>query len=153
MARNKTFGEENVTAQAHLGQPYTRVLIPQPDGSYHAEITEFPGCFATGVTPQDAYEQLEAAALSWIGAVLQAGQPIPAPMDENDFSGKIVVRMPRSLHRKASFLAKRDDVSLNQFLVVCIAQAIGMTSGPSPQPSIVPLTGPTSNPLKMVKNR
>ncbi|MEI6800365.1 MAG: type II toxin-antitoxin system HicB family antitoxin [Pseudomonadota bacterium] len=121
---------EKLTAEDHARQPYTRCVTPQADGTYHAEIVELPGCFATGVTAPEAYEHLEDAALSWIAAALEAGQSIPPPMDEIDYSGKIVVRMPRSLHRKAAFLSKREDVSLNQFIVACIAEGVGLARKP-----------------------
>ena len=113
------------TVADYLRQPYMRLVIPQADGTCHAEILEFPGCIATGTTAADAYSQLEEVAESWIEAALRAGRAIPPAMDQSDFSGKTVVRMPRNLHRKATFAAQREGVSLNQFIVSCIAEGVG----------------------------
>lgn len=111
----------------YLKLPYTRSVIPQSDGSFHAEILEFSGCVATGETPEAAYRALEEVAESWIEASIEVGRTIPAPLESQDYSGKTVVRMPRSLHRKAAIAAQRNDVSLNQFIVSSIGVAIGQS--------------------------
>ncbi len=41
------------------------------------------------------------------------------------FSGKFVVRVPKSLHRKLSELAEQDGVSLNQWINTALAEAVG----------------------------
>jgi predicted HicB family RNase H-like nuclease len=40
-------------------------------------------------------------------------------------SGKFAVRMPRSLHRKLSEEARREGVSLNQFVTMALAETVG----------------------------
>lgn len=109
----------------YLRLPYMRSVIPQDDGSFHAEIVELPGCIAIGETPAEAYRRLEEVAESWLEAAISAGQAIPEAMEQSDFSGKTMVRMPRSLHRKVALVAQRESVSLNQFIVSCIAEGIG----------------------------
>ena len=108
----------------YLKEPYTRILIPS-DGSYSAEMVEFPGCFAEGKTPDEAIRNLEEAAEAWIEASLEQGLKIPEPFMNQGFGGKIALRLPRSLHRQATMLAEREDVSLNQFLVSAISARIG----------------------------
>ena len=41
------------TAKDYLKEPYSRVLVPESDGTYSADILEFPGCFAEGKTPNE----------------------------------------------------------------------------------------------------
>lgn len=113
------------TATEYLKKPYGRLLVPEEEGGYRAEIVEFPGCFAEGETAGEAAANLEDAASSWLAAALAKGQTIPEPMEELDYSGKFVVRLPRSLHRRAAFAANRDGVSLNQFIVSSIAEQVG----------------------------
>jgi predicted RNase H-like HicB family nuclease len=108
-----------------LKRPYMRTVVPQEDGSYHAEIVEFPGCMATGETAAQALQTLEGVAESWLAAVLDAGQQVPLPLESNDYSGKLVLRMPRGLHRKAALLAEREGVSLNQLIATCLAERVG----------------------------
>jgi predicted RNase H-like HicB family nuclease len=113
------------TVAEYLKKPYGRLLIPEDEGGYHAEIIEFPGCFADGETAGEAAANLEEAASSWLAAVIAKGQAIPEPMEELDYSGKLVVRLPKSLHKHAALAANREGVSLNQFIVSSIAEQVG----------------------------
>lgn len=109
-----------------LNKPYARMVIPDPEGWFSAEIVEFPGCIAMGDTAAEALENLEEVAADWIGAALAQGQHIPEPLDAAGYSGKLVLRMPKSLHQKAALYAERDGVSLNQFIVTCLAEHVGV---------------------------
>lgn len=110
-----------------LKKPYARILIPEEDGSgYTAEILEFPGCFATGRDPKEAIRNLDRAATAWIEAALSEGQEIPEPFDTRDFSGKLILRLPKSLHKQAARMAERDGTSLNQFLMSSVANRVGV---------------------------
>ena len=109
-----------------LKAPYSRILIPDEDGeSFSAEILEFPGCIAQGNNPTEAFVNLEKAAKAWIQASLDNGLEIPSPAMNQGYSGKIALRIPRSLHRRAAQFAERDATSLNQFLITAIASRIG----------------------------
>ncbi len=112
-------------AVSYLRQPYARVMIPESDGTYRGEILEFPGCIATGDTPAETLDALEEVAAEWLEAALERGQPIPEPVENTEFSGRLVLRMPKSLHKKATRIAERDGVSLNQFIVMSLAEQIG----------------------------
>jgi predicted RNase H-like HicB family nuclease len=113
------------TPEKYLAEPYTRILVPNAEsGGYNAEILEFPGCVSQGETVQEAYDNLEDAAYAWLEAALELGQSIPPPAENQGYSGKIALRLPRSLHRQAAMMADRDGVSLNQYLVVAIANQI-----------------------------
>ncbi len=114
-------------ADEYLKEPYARVLIPDEAGGYAAEILEFPGCVSDGDTANEAVQNLEDAAFAWIESSQKQGKDIPPPRGDYDYSGRIVVRLPASLHRQASLLAERDQTSLNQFLVSSIAASIGAT--------------------------
>jgi antitoxin HicB len=116
------------TAEEYLKSPYARILIPQEDHTYFAEILEFPGCFAQGTTPQEAFGNLEEAAKAWIESALDQGQEIPPPSTNEGFSGRLILRLPRSLHRRATRMAERDRTSLNQFLMAAIAERLGAES-------------------------
>lgn len=113
-------------AEAYLERPYRRVLIPDSETeTYTAEIAEFPGCVTEGKTPTEALRRLEAAAESWIEAALDAGQAIPEPMEEQEYSGKLVLRLSRSLHRRAAERAQAEGISLNQFIATTLAERVG----------------------------
>ena len=109
----------------YLKRPYGRFVIPDSDGTFRAEIIEFPGCIAVGDTSTEALASLEDVAASWLEATLAKGQKVPEPVENVAFSGKILVRLPKSLHKKASYHAAREGVSLNQFIVSSIAEQVG----------------------------
>jgi predicted HicB family RNase H-like nuclease len=109
-----------------LRQPYARLILPESDGTFRGEIIEFPGCIATGETPSKAFAALEAVARSWILAALERRQNIPEPIESsNDFSGRLVVRIPKSLHKKATWIAEMEGVSLNHFIVTSLSESVG----------------------------
>ncbi|HLA77797.1 MAG TPA: toxin-antitoxin system HicB family antitoxin [Vicinamibacteria bacterium] len=109
----------------HLARPYSRILIPQEDGRFSAEVLEFPGCFAEGADSKAAYANLEAAAESWLLACLANGTPIPPPLTNYEVSGRFALRLPRSLYLRASKSAAREGVSLNQFVTTAVAEKLG----------------------------
>ena len=48
---------------------------------------------------------------------------IPEP-EKDDFSGKLNVRMPKSLHRKLSYKSKQEGVSLNTLISTTLASQV-----------------------------
>lgn len=121
--------EANGVARKYLKAPYSRILIPDDEtDTYTAKIAEFPGCVAQGDSPEEAYRNLEAAAESWIEELLGMGQQVPEPAASSQYSGRVALRLPKSLHRNAAQLAEHEGTSLNQFLVAAIAERVGTSS-------------------------
>lgn len=116
------------TVSEYLAAPYSRIVIPDPDsGTFTARILEFPGCVAQGDTAAEAYANLELATEAWLEAALELGQMIPKPAESNDYSGRILARFPKSLHRRAAEFAALEGTSLNQFIVAAVAEKVGAT--------------------------
>jgi len=113
------------TIKNYLDKPYARTMIPTTPSGFHAEILEFPGCFAQGETVEEAYANLEKAAESWIETCLEQGQTVPEPSTTLSFSGRIVLRLPKMVHQQAAKLAERDNCSLNSFLVSAVSTKVG----------------------------
>jgi predicted RNase H-like HicB family nuclease/predicted DNA-binding protein len=109
----------------YVRKPYARVIIPDDSGRYAAQVLEFPGCFAEGDTPEEAYKNLQEAAENWVDSARSQGMAIPDPFATQGYSGTISLRLPKSMHRRAAQYAQRDGVSLNQFLVSAIAARVG----------------------------
>jgi predicted RNase H-like HicB family nuclease len=95
------------------------------DEGFIAEAPDLPGCSAFGETQAEALTELQDAIAAWIEAATAAGNRIPGPsrpaMERH--SGKVLLRMPRSLHAELAAAAKHNDVSLNQYIVFLIAGA------------------------------
>lgn len=114
------------TAEKYLKEPYARVLTPDEDGRFVAEILEFEGCFTDGETETEALRKLDEVAKNWIELRLKKKQPIPEPIARYEMSGKFALRLPQSLHTKAAIMAEKEGVSLNTFIVSAIASRLGM---------------------------
>jgi predicted RNase H-like HicB family nuclease len=112
----------------YLRKPYSRILIPQDDGSFSAEILEFPGCFAHGDSADSAYASLEDAATSWLLACLEGNIPIPPPLTNYEVSGKFALRLPRSLYVKATLAAAKEGTSLNQWVTSAVSERLGQAA-------------------------
>lgn len=116
--------------QYYLSLPYTKTLKRDDEGDIVAMIAELDGCVAHGKDEAEALHNLREAQAAWVEAAQMAHQDIPPPeIVENLPSGKFVVRIPRSLHRKLNKLAKKDDVSLNQLMVVAATDYVARTEG------------------------
>src|SRR3972149_1375416 len=105
--------------------PYARVLTPDETGGYVAEVLELPGCISEGDTPDEAIENLEDAMRGWLQVALEDGQRIPEPLEAGEYNGRILLRVPRSVHARCVRLAGADGVSLNQWLLEAIGERLG----------------------------
>jgi antitoxin HicB len=102
------------------------VFWSDEDDGFIAVATDLPGCSAFGETQPEAIAELQDAIAAWIEAARAAGNTVPAPSNparEADYSGKVLLRMPRDLHARLAALAKNETVSLNQYLVFLLTLA------------------------------
>lgn len=113
----------------YLGLPYTIVIKRDDEGDFVARISELQGCTAHGSTVQEAVDCLEEQKKAWIEDALEVGDPIPEPTPEESLpSGKWLQRVTRSLHAKVAEQARREGVSLNQFVATVLAETVGTRS-------------------------
>lgn len=103
-----------------LNKPYVRRLLPDIGGGFTASIQEFPGLVAEGDTAEEALRNLDEAAESWISVAVANGREIREPIEFDGYSGKIALRIPRSLHQQVAELAELEGVSINQILTLAI---------------------------------
>jgi antitoxin HicB len=109
--------------ERYLALPYTRELVPEGDGTWFARVLELQGCMTVGDTQSEALDNLNDAMSAWIEAKLEERERIPEPA--GNFSGRFVVRVPKTLHRDLVKAANRNGISLNQFIATTLAQAVG----------------------------
>ena len=107
----------------YLKLDYTIRHKQNEDSSYFAEIEELPGCMSEGDTKEEALEMIEDAKKAWIEVALKRKIKIPEP-EKDEFSGKLNVRMPKFLHRKLSYRAKQEGVSLNTLISANLASTV-----------------------------
>jgi len=122
----------------YLKLPYAIELLPEPEGSYFIRIKELPGCFSEGETPEEAFRNIEEAKRLWLEVAIEEKHPIPEPVQEESFSGKFVVRIPKSLHRRLVEQAEIDNVSLNQLVNVKLADLASIPGNSLNRDEILP---------------
>ena len=122
MARNKKQLKEEV--EKYMRLPYTIKLIPEEDRTYFVEVEELPGCMSAGDTPEEAIEMIHDAMRGWLEVAIEDGLDIPLPNATKEYSGKFLIRVPKYLHRKLSEQARKEGVSLNQFVVSLLSEKV-----------------------------
>ncbi|MDM7325204.1 MAG: toxin-antitoxin system HicB family antitoxin [Thermus sp.] len=106
----------------YLNLKYPVLLVPEPEGGYTALIPDLPGCVSVGETPEETLANVEEARTLWLEAAYEYGDEIPLPSTEREYSGRVLLRMPKSLHRRLAEEAEREGVSLNQYMVSLLAE-------------------------------
>ena len=118
------------TLEYYLALPYT-VEVKRTEDGFFAKVLELPGCMTWADTFEELGPMIDDAMVTWIEGSLEAGMEIPEPGDANeDFSGKVNLRMPKSLHRDLVRKANQEGVSLNQLMVAALARSVGAPPAP-----------------------
>ena len=121
----------------YMSLPYKIELCPDPDeGGFSVSIPTLKGCISVGETVAEAMEMIAEAKELWLETALQEGWPIPEPQEEEirTYSGKFVVRLPRSLHRALAESAEAEGTSLNQLVLMLLAEGLAQRQQPRPLP-------------------
>ena len=110
----------------YLNLKYPITFYPEKEGGYTAIIRDLPGCMTQGETLSEAMENIEEARELWIETVYETGKKdVPLPSTENEYSGRLLLRIPKSLHRHLSEGAEKEGVSLNQYILSLLSEANG----------------------------
>ena len=108
-----------------LNYPSQITKIDEADGGgFLIEVPMLKGCMSDGETVEEAYNNLEEAKKEWFTYMLENNLAIPEPADAS-YSGKFVVRIPKSLHKIITEQSKREGLSLNQYVANVLAFAAG----------------------------
>lgn len=102
----------------YMELPYNIVIrhVKDESGSYYfATVLELDGCMSDGETIEEAYANIQEAMEGWIETKLEGGFPVPKPVSDEQYSGKFVVRLPKTLHRRLVLEAEKEGISLNQY--------------------------------------
>lgn len=111
----------------YMKMPYTRLVQEINDESGHyfyGRILELDGCQSTGDTLEELYESLNEAMEGYLEVKLENNLPIPLPDVLSNYSGKFVVRLPKTLHQRLVIEAEQEGVSLNQWALYKLASTI-----------------------------
>ncbi|MEI7885505.1 MAG: toxin-antitoxin system HicB family antitoxin [Clostridia bacterium] len=107
-----------MSVQEYMNLPYSYVIktISDENGTYfHGTILELEGCQSKGETFEETYNSLRKVMKQYLAIKLEHGFVIPKPLELENYSGKFLVRLPKSLHRRLAVEAEKEGVSLNQY--------------------------------------
>jgi predicted RNase H-like HicB family nuclease len=108
--------------------PYPVTLVQDiggEGGDWVATVDALPGCTARGDTPHEALDSVSEAMTGWLQTAAREGRAAPDPKSLQSHSGRLLLRMPQTLHAELSRVAERESVSLNQFITDVLAGALG----------------------------
>lgn len=108
----------------YMKLPYTRLVQEMNDESGHyfyGKILELDGCQSTGNTLEELYQSLNEAMEGYLEVRQENNMPIPVPETTDKYSGRFVVRLPKSLHQRLAIEAEKEGVSLNQLALYKLA--------------------------------
>lgn len=108
-----------------IRKPYGIELVygETPEEGVVAQVVEWPGCMTAGDTREEALAHIGDAMRDWVEDRLDRDLDVPEPMAA--YSGKVLLRMPRDIHRAADRRAKESGTSLNTWLTTAIARELG----------------------------
>jgi len=112
----------------YLELTYPITLYQAEEGGYVAEIEDLPGCLTEGETLEEVSQRIEDARKGWIQAAYEDGVEIPPPRTDEEYSGKFMTRIPKYLHRRLAEKARREGVSLNQYVESILSAGIATQS-------------------------
>lgn len=83
-----------------------------------AKSTQLNGCIGQGDSVEDAINELAENEDAWLETAKEIGLTIPNVAIEQvqEYSGKLTLRVSPSVHKKAAMLAKKEGISLNQYI-------------------------------------
>ena len=165
VAGNRPMSSVSKSADAveqYTGLPYHLLVVRDGEDKgkpWVASVEELAGCTSRGKTPDEALNGVQTAMSAWIATALQEGREVPEPKSATSHSGRLLLRMPRTLHADLTRASEREGVSLNQFITDVLAAAVGWRdrSSPVPAPGSTPISqapgaeGMTAEPVRRTR--
>lgn len=98
------------------------VFWSKEDQGFIATCPDFPGLSGFGETQDEAVQEAQVALEGFVESMEEHGEALPEVTVQPDCSGQTRLRLPASLHNQLALSAKRDGVSLNQYMVYLLAE-------------------------------
>ena len=99
---------------------------------YEARVKELPDLAEYADSAEEAYELAIDAIQTTAEIFAEKGKAMPVPLQPaDDYSGRVTLRLPKSLHRALSQAAEEEAVSLNQHLVNILSYFSGFAAAKS----------------------
>lgn len=121
-----------MTTQLNRADPtrgYRVEARTEEDGSWTVLVPDLPGCVSAGDSVDEAFANLPELIDLWIESANARGQLVPAPVGDEDYSGRFLLRTPSRLHGQLVRAARSDGVSLNAYCVTALAEVVNGRAG------------------------
>lgn len=107
-----------------------RRITEDAETYFEARVREFPDLAEYADDPHEAYELAVDALETTEKWFAEHGKSLPAPaVEETEFSGRVTLRVAKSLHRILAEAATLEGVSLNQHIVNALSFGAGVLQG------------------------
>lgn len=104
---------------------------PEDEGGYLAYIPQLD-CWGDGETAVEAMDEVIAVANDMIEIAIAEGIKLPIPSKvkmDDEYSGKLTLRLPKFLHAQLAKSSEEEGVSINQLILTFISIGIGKMFG------------------------
>lgn len=91
-----------------------RVTWSPEDGEHVGLCVEFPSLSWLAATPEEALLGIRQIVSEAVADMQSAGETVPEPLAEKNYSGEFRVRIPPEVHRALALQAAEQGVSLNR---------------------------------------
>ncbi len=111
-------------------------------------VREFPDVEIFEESHELAYSATVAALTDLIAQLREEGMAVPQPLVVNDrYSGRVTLRMPKSMHCRVDRCAQDEGVSINAFLVCAVENYLAQSSSRATWAEVA--AGATSGPMRI----
>ena len=98
-----------------------RVTWSAEDDEHVGLCAELPSLSWLANTPEEALAGIRVMVAEVVNEMAAAGEAVPEPLAERNYSGEFRVRIPPALHRKLAMDAQEQQVSLNRLVSAKLA--------------------------------
>ncbi|MDR1185206.1 MAG: type II toxin-antitoxin system HicB family antitoxin [Coriobacteriales bacterium] len=114
-----------------IDENYPFAVVPFADEDFigfRVFLIDIPAVESIGKTPEEALAGLDEARKEWFAFATAKGITIPQPdpvfAQMTDYSGRVTLRIPKSLHRQVTERAVLEGISLNAYLNAAIQRGL-----------------------------
>ena len=106
-----------------------RIEMRLDGDAFVAWLAELPQILVEARSAGHAVELLREGFEIWVQEMADDDRALPEPWGDSEPSGRILLRIPTSLHARLASEAEHQAVSLNSLLNVILADAVGFARG------------------------
>jgi antitoxin HicB len=121
--KRKNKQTEKQPLEYYLNLQYSITIDSDIEGGFVAQIKDLPGCLTQGETLEETINNINEARELWLETAYEVDDEIPLPSTDETYSGKLLLRLPKSLHRRLAEAALQENVSLNQYILFLLSAA------------------------------